>query len=77
MRRRRREHEAAQRRLTRQEMNAAIEYAILRTQIMTGRPVALGNERRTLLAKQILQQHKDGTPPDRETLSRMERGPAQ
>lgn len=58
--------------LTQQDVDAAIEYSIFQTQMMTGQPVALSNEQRMQLAMEIVRQYNEGSPEQQETLSRMD-----
>ncbi len=58
--------------LTAQDIDSAIEYTAFQTQMMTGAPLALSNEQRMQLATQIVQQYTDGSPQEKETLSRMD-----
>ena len=58
--------------LTAQDVDSAIEYTAFQTQMMTGAPIAMSNEQRMQLATQIVQQYNDGSPQEKETLSRMD-----
>jgi len=58
--------------LTAQDVDSAIEYTAFQTQMMTGAPIALSNEQRMQLATEIVRQYNEGSPEEKQTLSRMD-----